>query len=133
MSNMAYSCLGAHTHICVWNETSQVLNELVVHINIYIQLLYVNPCAMILPKGSEIFLKEEKQPDQAGQSRVHRVLKPVEKAEGPEGSFFKSYFHLEKSPYKIHHHCVSCLTFKEQQRKLVRFTAGWGGKGVPNC
>lgn len=47
---------------------------------------------------------------------------------------FKSYFQPEKSPYKIHHRCVSCLlTFKDLQRKWGNFTAGWGRKGVPNC
>lgn len=55
------------------------------------------------------------------------------KSRGSKRLIFKSYFHLEKLPYEIHNRCVSCLTFKEQQRKLVRFTAGWGEKGVSNC
>lgn len=53
-----------------------------------------------VPKGSEIFLKGEKQPDQAGQSGVHCVLKSVEKTEGPEGWFLSHTFILKSHPKK---------------------------------
>lgn len=69
---------------CVWNKTSQVLNELAVHINVYIRLHLCESLCKDIAKGSEISLKGERKPDQAGQSGVHCVLKSMEKAEHPK-------------------------------------------------
>lgn len=68
--------------IYVWNKTSQVLNDLAAHINVYIQLRLCESLCNDIAKGSEISLKGERKSDQAGQSGVHCVLKSMEKAEG---------------------------------------------------
>lgn len=92
--------------------------------------VYANPCAVILP----VRFPWKERGSQIRQDKVEFTVwwNQWEKRSGM--LVFKSYFQPEKSSYKKHYNCISCLlTFKDIQRKSVNFTVGVQGKVVPNC